>query len=80
MALTKVDRLQGFLLHIHLVVMADTDATIYLVEQGRAQIGELAGGDEWFSIQAIVGEELGDVQTLRGEREQTLTDDIWNFH
>lgn len=67
MALTGADGLQGFLLHIHLVVMADADATIYLVEQGRTQVGELAGGDERFGTQAVVGEQLSQVQTLEGD-------------
>lgn len=66
MALTGTHRLQGFLLHIHLVVMADADTTIYLVEQGRTQVCELAGGDERVGIQAVVGEELSEVQTLEG--------------
>lgn len=69
--LTGTDGLQGLLLNIHLVVMADADATIYLVEQGRTQVGELAGGDERIGTQAVVGEELGQVQTLEGERDST---------
>ncbi len=71
LALTRTDWFQGFLLHIHLVVMTDTDAAIYLVEQGRTQVGELAGGDERIGTQAIVGEELGQVQTLEGEGDGT---------
>lgn len=47
--------------------MADADTTIYLVEQGGTQIGELAGGDGRFRIQAVVAEELSQVQTLEGE-------------
>lgn len=46
MALTGTDGLQGFLLDIHLVVMADADAAIYLVEQGRTKVGELSRRDE----------------------------------
>lgn len=54
------------LLYIHLVVMADADTAIYLVEQSRTQVGELAGGDGQLRIQAVVGEELSQVQTLEG--------------
>lgn len=69
-ALTGADRLQVFLLHmLHLVVMADADTTIYLVEQGRTQVGELVGGYERIRIEAVVREELGQVQTLEGETE-----------
>lgn len=70
-ALTGTDRLQGFLLYIHLVVMADADTAIYLVEQGRTQVGELGGGNERFRIQAIVGEELSQIQALDGEEHKT---------
>ena len=63
-ALTRTHGLHGLLLHLHLMVMADADSTVYLVEQSRTQIGELAAGDECFGIQAIVGEELSEVQTL----------------
>lgn len=71
-ALTRTDRLQDFLLHIHLVVMADADTAIYLVEQGRTEVGELTGGDERFGIQTVVGEELSQVQTLEGEGQGTV--------
>ena len=52
--------------------MADADTTIYLVEQGRTQVGELAGGDGWFRTQTIVVEELSQIQTLEGERDGTV--------
>lgn len=52
--------------------MADADTAIYLVEQGRTQVGELAGGDEWFGTQAVVGEELSQVQTLEGEGDDAV--------
>lgn len=67
LTLTGTDWLQGLLLHIHLVIMADAHTAVYLVEQGRTQVGELAGGDERVGTQAIVGEELSQVQTLEGE-------------
>lgn len=70
MALTGIDGLQGFLLYVPL--MADADASINLVEQSRTQIGELAGGDERFGTQAVVVEELSQVQTLRGEGDSTV--------
>lgn len=65
-ALTETLRLNGFLLYIHLVVMADADAAVYLVEQGGAQVGELGGGNERVRVQAIVGEELSQIQALDG--------------
>lgn len=49
--------------------MADADTTIYLVEQGRTQVGELDGGYDRIRIEAVVKEELGQVQTLEGETE-----------
>lgn len=58
--------------------MADADATVDLVEQGGTQIGELAGGDEGVRTQAVVVEELSDVQTLESEgesRKVTLTEE-----
>ncbi len=48
--------------------MADAETAIYLVKQGGTQVGELARGDGSVWIQAIVGEELSHIQTLRGER------------
>lgn len=66
-ALTRTEGLQGFLSHVHLVEVADADATVYLVEQGGTQVGELAGRDERIRTQAVVGEELSQVQTLEGE-------------
>lgn len=48
--------------------MADADTAIYLVEQGRTQVGELGGGNGRFRIQAVVGEELGQIQALDEER------------
>lgn len=66
-ALTGTDRLYTLLL-----VMADADTAIYLVEQGRTQIGELAGGDGRVRIQAVVGEELSQVQTLEGDAHGTF--------
>lgn len=52
--------------------MADADAAINLVEQSRTQIGELAGRDERFGTQAVVGEELSQVQTLKGGEEREM--------
>lgn len=68
-ALTRTGRLKGFLLHIHLLVMEDADPPVYLVEQGGTQIRKLAGGDERVGIEAVVGEELSEVQTLEWEGE-----------
>lgn len=67
--LTRTGRLKGFLLHIHLLVMEDADPPVYLVEQGGTQIRKLAGGDERVGIEAVVGEELSEVQTLQWEGE-----------
>lgn len=50
--------------------MADADTTIYLVEQGRTQVGELVGGYERIRIEAVVREELGQVQTLEKQKVQ----------
>lgn len=72
MALTRTDRRQSFLLHIHLVVMAYADTTIYLVEQSRTQVDKLAGGDRSIGIQAVVAEELSQVQTLEGDRAHSV--------
>lgn len=47
--------------------MAYADTTIYLVEQGRTQVDKLAGGDRSIGIQAVVAEELSQVQTLEGD-------------
>lgn len=77
-ALTGTDRLLWP--YIHLVVMADADTAIYLVEQGRTQVGELGGGNEWFWIQAIVGEELSQIQALDGEEHKTRWDWLKNLH
>lgn len=60
---------KDFLLLSHLVEMADADAAVYLVEQGGTQVGELAGGDERVGVEAVVGEELSQVQTLEGGKE-----------
>lgn len=68
-ALTRTGRLKGFLLHIHLLVMEDADPPVYLVEQGGTQIRKLVGGDERVGIEAVVGEELSEVQTLEWEGE-----------
>lgn len=62
--LTGVGWLQGGLPQVHLVIVADADAAVNLVEQGRAQVGELAGRDAGVWTQAIVVEELGQIQTL----------------
>lgn len=57
--------------------MADADATIYLVEQGGTQVGELAGGDERVGGQAVVSEELSQVQTLEGEGDRAVLTGDW---
>lgn len=44
--------------------MANAYTAVYLVEQGWAQVGELTLGDDRFGGQAIVGEQLGQVQAL----------------
>lgn len=46
------------------MVVPDANAAIDLVEQSRAQIGKLAGGDRRIRIQAIIMKELSQVQTL----------------
>lgn len=60
-------RLQGFLFP-SLMVVPDTNTAINLVEQSRAQIGKLAGGDQRIGIQAIIMKEPGQVQTLEGKQ------------
>lgn len=49
------------------MIVVDADAAVNLVEQGRAQVGELAGRDVGVWTQAIVVEELGQIQTLEME-------------
>lgn len=53
-------------MELHLVVVPDTDTAVNLVEQCRAQVGELGGGDEHVRAQAVVVQELCEVETLRG--------------
>lgn len=43
------------------MVVADADAAVNLVEQRRAQVGELVGGDEGVGPDAVVSEELRQV-------------------
>lgn len=74
-ALTRTDIVQGFLFHVLLVVMADAQPAVDLVQQGRAQVGELARRDERIGAQPVVVEELGQVQTL-GEEER----EMWKVH
>lgn len=50
--------------------MQDTNTAIDLVEQSRAQIGKLAGGDWRIGIQAIIMKELSQVQTLEGTKHK----------
>lgn len=52
--------------------MADADAAVDLVEQGRTQEGELCLGDVRVRVEAVVCEELGEVQTLRGRRGEDI--------
>lgn len=56
--------------------MADADTTIYLVEQGRTQVGELVGGYERIRTETVVREELGQVQTLERETEGAALNQI----
>lgn len=55
--------------------MAYADTTIYLVEQSRTQVDKLAGGDRSIGIQAVVAEELSQVQTLEGDRAHSVWGD-----
>lgn len=50
------------------MVVPDANTAIDLVEQSRAQIGELAGVDGRIGIQAIIMKELSQVQTLEGKQ------------
>lgn len=41
--------------------MADAEATVYLIEEGRTQVGELCWGDERVGTQAVVVQQLGEI-------------------
>lgn len=46
------------------MVVPDADAAVNLVEQSWTQVGKLARGDRRIGVQAIIVEQLSQVQTL----------------